>query len=260
MTNDVCIRKFLRRCAGLALVISGLGFALISSPARADLMFSESFAYPLGRLDGKGPPPGSPPGQGTWRTLARDGQVGAPGLVYRGIQSSGNTASLRDDGTSFDGDIVSADITPLGGPAGGVVWIGYLLETFRDQGFATLTFNDATGATPLSPQFGVIYNRLQYGIDNNVIPAVVALTDIHTLPRTVWLVIKLDFNTGQQFLFVNPSRRTEPPEAAADAQLAMNPEFQASGFDSITLREGRSSGKASFDEIRVGTTFANVTH
>lgn len=60
--------------------------------------------------------------------------------------------------------------------------------------------------------------------------------------------MKLDFNTGQQFLFVGPGPRMESDEARADAKLAMTPEFRANGFSSVILRAGRSSDIC-FDKI-----------
>ena len=38
----------------------------------------------------------------------------------------------------------------------------------------------------------------------------------------------------------------------------MTPEFQASGFNQIDLKEGYNLGAFTFDELRVGTTFADI--
>jgi hypothetical protein len=46
------------------------------------LLFSDSFDYPAGELDGQGPPPGSPPGQGGWVKIYNDPVVGAFGLDF----------------------------------------------------------------------------------------------------------------------------------------------------------------------------------
>jgi hypothetical protein len=42
------------------------------------------------------------------------------------------------------------------------------------------------------------------------------------------------------------------------AQLQMTPEFQAAGFDQVFLNVGSSNGVWGFDEVRIGTTFADV--
>jgi len=47
------------------ILIAATSFLAVSS-ACGELLFSDSFDYPAGNLDGQGPPPGSPPGQGAW--------------------------------------------------------------------------------------------------------------------------------------------------------------------------------------------------
>ena len=46
----------------------------------------------------------------------------------------------------------------------------------------------------------------------------------------------------------------------AAAHLHMTPEFQASGFSRIVLKEGFNLGAYIFDEVRVGTTFDDIRH
>jgi hypothetical protein len=239
----------------LVLLVLTVGFAV--SSAFSERLFSESFDYRTGELGGNGPPPGSPPGQGAWVSLVRHAQVITPGLLFRSFQSAGNAASVSDDGISFDGDIVAADVTPLGGSGGGIVWIGFFIQSHTPTfGYGTLTFNSGFG--PTAPQFGAIYATSRYGIDNNVIPTEDALTIVRPSRAVVWMVVELDFNTGEEFLFLNPRQGVEPIRARAKARLAMRPEFQASGFNRIALREGRTGGSYTFDEIRVGTTFSDL--
>lgn len=125
------------------------------------------------------------------------------------------------------------------------------------SGFATLTFNDGFG--PTAPQFGVIFFSGRYGIDNSVVPQDKVLTRMPAKASAVWLVAKLDFTHGQEYLYVNPSRMGEPGEALAQVQIAMEPEFQASGITRLVPKEGYNIGAYTFDELRAGTTFSDLT-
>jgi len=77
---------------------------------------------------------------------------------------------------------------------------------------------------------------------------------------TVWLVTKLDFTTGNEYLWVNPSPDTEPDIANADCQKPMTAEFQVAGFPFLRLRVGYTHALFQFDELRIGTTFADVVN
>ena len=69
-------------------------------------------------------------------------------------------------------------------------------------------------------------------------------------------MVKLNFDTGTQDLFVNPTDAAATP----DATLAMTPEFQASGFSQVLLHEGLNDRGSAFvfDELRVGRTLADI--
>ena len=73
-------------------------------------------------------------------------------------------------------------------------------------------------------------------------------------------VTKLDFITGNKYLWVNPSPETEPYIPNANAQLPMTDEFQAAGFPFLRLRVGYTRAIFQFDELRVGTTFADLVN
>ncbi len=238
----------------LAVVMGALGLAFAGSTALADSLFTESFDYPVGPLDGNGPPPGSPPGQEAWVALGGAPLVHAPGLRFRKVASAGNAANLGDRGGT--GDTASAGLTPVGTD---VVWIGFLLAQNQvgSFGYAILTFNDSVG--PTAPQFGVIFGTGDlYGIDDGIVPTTRSLTSTAADGSTAWVVVKLDFTTGDQSLFLNPSKLGEPANQTAQARLPMTPEFQASGFDRIVLKVGYNFGSYTFDEIRAGTSFSDL--
>jgi hypothetical protein len=120
-----------------------------------------------------------------------------------------------------------------------------------------VTFNEGFGAT--SPGFGLLFREGVYGIDNDTgLARSQALTTVAASTDTVWLVVRLNFITGLETLYVNPSRDHEPNSAEAVARLHMAPAFQTGGFNRIDLKEGFNSGAFTFDELRVGTTFADI--
>ena len=137
----------------------------------------------------------------------------------------------------------------------GTVWIGFLIKQGANTfpGHAVVTFNDGFG--PTAPGFGVLDRQGVYGIDNGTgLPHSRAKTTVGASAATVWLVVKLDFTTGRESLFVNPIPGNEPAVAEAKARLKMAPEFQASGFSRIDLKEG------SIKERTLLTSYESALH
>ncbi len=75
---------------------------------------------------------------------------------------------------------------------------------------------------------------------------------------TVWLVIELNFTTGSETLYVNPTLSGGTITAEGTAHLAMAPAFQAGGFSDVLFKEGLNNGSHAFDELRVGDSFRDV--
>lgn len=74
---------------------------------------------------------------------------------------------------------------------------------------------------------------------------------------TLLLGVSLTIN-AKEVLWVNPAAGAEPDIADADAHLAMTADFLSSGFFEIVLKIGYTKANFRFDELRVGTTFADV--
>jgi hypothetical protein len=240
-----------------ALILGSL--LLVAATANADLIFADSFDYHKGLLDGMGPPPGSPPGQGGWAEFNGSPFVASAGLNYPGILSSGNSAKVFSD-LGDNGDKAVAALGPVTAEDGSI-WVGFLARRARGSffpiGYAVVSLgNDVTGP---SVGIGKLFNRGLYGLDNNTgNNSDIARTTVTPNGDTVWLVTKLDFATAQEYLWVNPSPETEPDIAQADASLPMTPAFLAAGFHEIVLKIGYVYAIYQFDELRVGTTFADV--
>ena len=243
----------------ITFVLIGATLTFAPNPAGADLIFADSFDYPTGSLIGKGPPPGSPPGQGAWRFSLGAPRVVPMALEFPGVFSDGKTASLHgEDGT--DGDRAAADLGPVT-PDIGVVWVGFLVRRARGlertRGFAVVALGNILDG-PI-PGIGMLFQHEVYGIDNDTgLPGARSYTDILPSKDTVWLVTKLDFTTAQEYVWANPAADTEPMIDDADAHLPMTDYFLANGFAEVQLRIGFTRSTFQFDELRVGTTFADV--
>gem|GEM_PF-5337737 len=225
------------------------------SSARSELLFAESFTYSPGKLDGLGPPPGSPPGQGGWVANNNEPRVAPHGLYF----GAGNCARLHNIFGTLSDEAIAA-IGPVM-PDYGVVWIGFLMRKptgdVRD-GFAVVV---AIGESISDPSVGIgmLFDRGRYGLDNNTgDPGSKSLSDVMVSGQITWLVTKLDFIAGEEYLWINPSSDSEPDITDADADLKMTPEFQAVGFRNLRLRVGYGRAVFHFDELRAGTEFADV--
>ncbi|HEX4667783.1 MAG TPA: hypothetical protein VH207_14405 [Chthoniobacterales bacterium] len=242
-----------------AVPLLALSFLLCLANARGDLIFADSFDYPKGDLDGSGPPPGSPPGQGGWVSFNQTPRVASFGLDLPGVFSAGNSAGLLGlDQTT--GDKAVAALGPVTSNDG-IVWVGFLIRKARNpeaqDGFAVVSLgNNVTGP---SVGIGMLFEKNRYGLDNNTGARFDrSRTAVAPNEKTVWLVTKLDFTTGQEYLWVNPAPEDEPDIADANAQLPMTAAFKSAGFSEIVLIIGYTAATFQYDELRVGTAFADM--
>ena len=250
-----------RRSPSLPAVILLLALSFFPGLAstRADLIFADSFDYPTGDLDGRGPPPGSPPGQGGWASFNQTPRIAPSGLDYLGIFSSGNSAGLLGL-SDTNGDKAVAALGPVT-PADGTVWVGFLIRKARgpheEDGFAVVSLgNNVTGP---SVGIGMLFEKNRYGLDNNTGARFDrSRTAVAPNEKTVWLVTKLDFTSGQEYVWVDPAPEGEPDIAEADAHLPMKAAFQSAGFSDIVLFIGYTGATFQYDELRVSTAFADV--
>lgn len=248
---------------GPACVAMILAAATSFSPppsACGELLFSDSFDYPAGNLDGQGPPPGSPPGQGGWVASNGSPVVAGFGLDFPEIFAAANSAVLH----SMDGTVSDEAIAAIGPvtPDVGIVWVGFLMREPRPararRGFAVLAVIGPSITDP-SVGIGMIFDKNRYGIDNDTgLFGARCLTSVPVDTNTVWLVTKFDFNSGNEYLWVNPSPNGEPDIADADCDKPMTPEFQSVGFPFLRLRVGYTRALFQFDELRVATTFDEI--
>ena len=235
-----------------------LGLAGFISSAHAGLQFSDNFVYSTGALSGDGPPVGAPAGQTAWTTTSGNTQVTAGSLTYPGINSTGNKVTVAGVANN-NGDISTDNLSTTVGGGSGAEWVGFLInETSGGStpgGFGVLSLSENGG---IGTAFGALFNRNVYGIDNDTADVEQASTGIGVSGTTHLFVAELDYTAGTTYLFVDPSLNGTPSAASANASLAMTSAFKASGFDEIVVAAGFNTAAFNMDQIRVGTTFADV--
>ncbi|MBA3543619.1 MAG: hypothetical protein H0T83_04160 [Chthoniobacterales bacterium] len=232
---------------------------LFAPNAHGDLIFADSFDYLKGDLAGNGPPPGSPPGQVVWQTFNLAPQVASFGLEFGGILSLGKSAALLGL-PSTNGDKAVAALGPVTANDG-TVWVAFLIRKAlaprSPGGYAVVSLGN--NVTP-SVGIGMLFQKDRYGLDNNTgAQGARVRTAVAPSRETVWLVTKLDFENGKEFLWVNPSPALEP-EIVDAYENSMTAAFMAAGFSEIVLVIGYTEATFQFDELRVGTTFADVVN
>src|SRR5262249_34318372 len=145
--------RFLGGLVSLITIVVTVGSLLVSPCAYGELLFSDSFDYPSGSLDGQGPPPGSPPGQGISVANNHNPTVANFGLDFPGILTAGNCARLVSAGAMVS-DEALATIGPITRDVG-IAWIGFLMRKGKPSspngGFAVVA---AIGPSITDPSVG----------------------------------------------------------------------------------------------------------
>ena len=235
-----------------------LGLAGFVRSGQAAVQFSEGFVYSTGALGGDGPPAGAPAGQTAWTTVNGNTQVTAGSLTYPGITSTGNKATVAGV-SGNNGDISTDNLSATVGGGSGTEWVGFLVNEASGGstpgGFGVLSLSENGG---IGTAFGALFNRNVYGIDNDTADVEQASTGIGVSGTTYLFVAELNYSTGMTYLFVDPSLNGTPGTGSANASLAMTSAFKASGFDEIVVAAGFNTATFNLDQIKVGTTFADV--
>lgn len=253
---------------GLALIL------LVTSQALSGILAVESFDYPVGTsID----------------TLMGSAVNGWAGPWYVLVASQEDAAVVSDTGLVYDD--MDYEVPNIGHHLESVPDTGgtelrynrYLAQTHADVAgkeywisFIMQVKNAADNATWLGVKFyngesselgmlgkghGLDKYTVGSGWHGGVGPEV---SDISWDYGPVWLVGKVmmkgDGNSDPIYMWINPDPSIEPDTSAADA-VAAGAQMD-NGFDCIRIEFGGTVGeglKVSFDEIRLGTTFADVS-
>ncbi|WP_291888140.1 T9SS type A sorting domain-containing protein [Chryseobacterium sp.] len=243
-------------------IFTVLGIVAVSAVMNAQLLY-EPFSFT-----------GSLAGQNGWTTHSgtTPGQVvtTSGSLSYTGLASStGNSATI----SSTSSEDVNKGFTAQ---TSGVIYYSTIVSAQNTTGLAANTATGdyaihfgtySTGTSPALSLFqariyvrkGVATDTVNFGILNNsggtAAPTYGAVD--YPINTPVFIVVKYDFATNTASLFLNPTPgSTEPstPTATNSTGTTTAP----TQIDYLCIREGSSTGNFQIDEMRVGTTYAQV--
>jgi hypothetical protein len=229
-----------------SLVVTCTAVTLGASMAQAAVIATESFAYTPGALGGQGSAVNG--WSGAW--TGSPATVTSPGLTYtEGGNILGSAATGKAEG--LDGSHFR-NLTASAGGGTSTVYVSFIARS-NDYGYWGLSLFD-NGSENMF--LGAPFEQTNWGFERAGGGGIAASTS----PTNVqsFLVYRMDFSGGDvtTSLYVNPTLASEPGSAAI---TGTRPTFT---FNRIRLEGGlgNSSIRAGeLDEIRIGTTWADVT-
>lgn len=257
--------------------LSLVAIALWLSPAKASLLVYESFDYSSGtELSGKGGGFGFAESS-TWAdtSVAGNRDTITSGTVYGGLQTNGNALRMVSPTNSLSGN-VRRQTTLIDGLAGTTTWVSYLFS--MENSAAPLASGDwavmsISGVIPPGPTLTVHFGIYSdpgggkvFGIGSSNVDSL-ALSSVAFIPSEVYFIVaRIDWNAGSAGesvrLYINPPTGSAEPllsEAAASTDgVNIASGSGANRILSVGMNSGDVSKEWMFDEIRIGTTFADV--
>lgn len=237
-------------CAAAVLALTG---AVCAAP-----IVTEPFNYTA---------PSNLNGQGGWANISGtldQVDVGSGNLTFAGLPAStGNRVNLTD----AESEDVSRDFTPVtDGGSGFTVYTSALVNFTALPASGGAYFLHLTEPASTSAFFCRLFARdssgsIEFGIRGSSSDGPAYGGGTHALNTTVFIVTKYESITGAGndvvSIWVNPTPGASEPAAAATSTPSAEP--SAAGLGRLSLRQAAGIGTLVIDEIRVGTTWADVT-
>lgn len=241
----------------------------------------ESFDYTAGS-ELLGQSGGTGFGSYTWSDSSAPGNrdtISSGSLSYGSLPTAGNSA-LAVSPTNATTSNVRRRFSDIPGTAGTTTWVSFLFAL--KQTAAPLTTGDyatlAVSAFTLPGALGTVHfgifekpdgepGEKVFGIGSTQITAA-GLSEVPLVAQqTYFLVARIDWNAGSNpediYLYVNPTiGGSEPSGASASASIKIGAGSTADGTNrlaSLGLYAGEIGPEWAYDEIRIGSTFADVT-
>jgi PEP-CTERM putative exosortase interaction domain len=129
----------------------------------------------------------------------------------------------------------------------------------------TYSFGFATGNTSYAAAVFLQASGggFQIGVSNRTNSTPVFSSTVYSLGETVFLVGSYQFNAGTgddvSSLWINPSSSTFGKVSAPTATLTATGGADMGALSQFILRGGATSPAGTFDELRIGTSWADVT-
>lgn len=234
------------------LTLAAVLIAVSPQFSQASLLISEPFDYSTGNLAGQ---TGGIGFTGNWTTVGDAGAatVQTSSLAYSTLATSGNKTYVSPNVAASGASRTFSNMNS------GTVYMSFLLNQDEGTRFFALRLYDGVAQNLLigrgtAGTSWILGNTIGVAQDTGVAA---------TLDTTFLMVLRIDFNASganeRLRLYVNPTLGTEPLTAQVDGTTTSS--FQLNRLD---IAGGQTGGgntvsKGWFDEIRFGTTFADVT-
>lgn len=241
--------KFIpRQLPLLAVAVIG-GIACSPVIGHADTLVSESFNYSVGGLVGQN---GGTGWGGSWTAIdaGASGGVQSGSLTYGDLVTSGNQAYVTTTaGTSGFSRALGSTFSDA---TTNTIYLSFAFNWNSGTRFLGLQLlNGGTSAIEFNKFAGQSNFGIQSGTGSTAI----------TTGTTNFVVVKIEFNASGNdtvSLYTNPSLTGGEPMTASSTRS-----FASLSFNTIRLATGYDNGSqttaaAAFDEIRIGTTYADV--
>ena len=226
-----------------------LAALLLTPVAHAALIATEQFSYTAGAIAGKNG------GSGFTSVWRGGGTVDAVGQTYPGLATDGggyvsdgnNGANFRDLGSTYgaDGTTIFVSLLISAQPGFSTENPDYAGFSFFDGGDARANERFYLGQTFRQGVYGFVRD----GDSDNLSSASVS-------PASSLLVLEINFLAGPDnvSLYINPTTGLAAPDGTPT--IASVTSFN---FDRIRIQSGFNAAPFKFDEIRIGTTYADVS-
>jgi hypothetical protein len=229
--------------------------------------------YSVGDLTGKN---GGTGWGGAYSDIGNSTVVDTTGLAYSGLQATGGSIRTADGGTATT--VSFRNLDRIYGDDETETWVSLLGRrngTTATNLFAGLSFYNSSGSAATNSEMAIstsVTGSLAWRVadlNNNGATASGTALAAGLTPDTVYLLTALirwgvteptfpaalgSGTPSAVYFYVNPAFGTTPTLASANAGLNIN----ITNFDKIRFA-GQNGMDYSFDEFRIGNTFADVT-
>lgn len=255
---------------GVLLFVTVLTYLLTLNHASAEVIAYEGLDYSAGSgnlLNASG----GTGWTGGWSSFATDpffNTIDSGSLSYTdngaaSLITSGNSATISSANTTspnFERDL-SSTLTPTDGSS---LWISFL---GRGSGGSSMGFTLVDGSTDLilfgNSQTNNVWGIRQISGGSGFNSTGVTMTDsVGTLGDTFMVVAKISFKSGADTveLFINPeSLGGAEPTSGTSLGYATQELVNIASVSSVRVQVSTVQQKFSFDEIRIGNSYADVT-
>jgi hypothetical protein len=230
-----------------------LGWLLVVS-VRGDLIAYEGFDLTQGENAlGSGAGATSSGWSGTWTATTVDV---SPGLSYGSLATVGGAARLDAANSGGFRNFASSI-------SGGTTWVSFIGVVSNTASYAGFSIFNGFGNERIF--VGDTSSGGNWGFQSPGLTP--AFTTGVSSTNVSLLVLRVDWNAGvtnneHVYLWVNPALGVEPDILAADISLTtanLNPAGASEVMTRVRIQQGGSSDNAVLDEIRIGTTWNDVS-